>query len=272
MKKTGFCFLLITVVLFALQSCSIEKRRYTSGFYVRHDNSLSKKNISSVTRETTVNISEIKRKLETEEILKKESKKHLLAGTNSPAKALPSLQNLKPTFKTVKDSCDTLVLTNGTEILTKILEIGPEVVRYKHCNNPDGPVYVVNAAEVNMIIFSNGTIEEFSNQRAAVPAPVISDANPYIVTPNKIEKTSNSALIFGLVAIPSLIFYLAGIVFAILAIIDASNVLKWYKREPTLFDPRVRTRAVAGMVLGIFVVSLVALLIIGIIVVGLGLI
>lgn len=271
MKKTGFFFYLLLAVVFILQSCSVEKRLYTSGFYVRHFTSPSKKSTSSLTRETTVNISEVKRKVLTEEIRKKESKKHLLATVSPAQNSLPSLQNLKPTFKAIKDSCDTLVLADGTEILTRILEIGPNVLRYKHCDNPNGPVYVVNASEVSMIIFSNGSIEEFKNEETPVPSTVVSEENPYLVSPSKIEKTSRYAIVFGVLAIPTLIAYLAGVMFAILAIKNGSAALRWYNRDPRSFDPRIKMRAQAGMILGYLTLALLLFGIIALIMIELGL-
>jgi hypothetical protein len=56
-------------------------------------------------------------------------------------------------------NCDKILLKDGNEILAKIIEIGPDAIKYKRCENLDGPLYVSDASAVTSITFSNGTTE-----------------------------------------------------------------------------------------------------------------
>ena len=83
-------------------------------------------------------------------------------------------------------NCDKILLKDGKEISAKIIEIGPEAIKYKRCENLDGPIYVTNTSEVVSITYSNGTTETIkSTVRSAAP-----EAN---------KSTKNSSATLGLV-------------------------------------------------------------------------
>ena len=72
---------------------------------------------------------------------------------------------------------DRIVKTDNSSIEARVLEISPETVRYKRFSNPDGPTYVLPAADIRLIRFANGEVEEFSKAApepaAPAPAPVV---------------------------------------------------------------------------------------------------
>ncbi|UKI38798.1 MAG: hypothetical protein L6V35_05370 [Alistipes putredinis] len=52
-------------------------------------------------------------------------------------------------------------------------EIAPQYVKYRKWENPDGPVYVMDAALVDSIKFGNGTVEVFRDiQTTAAEKPM----------------------------------------------------------------------------------------------------
>ena len=53
--------------------------------------------------------------------------------------------------------CDIIVLNNGEEIEAKVLEVGLSEVKYKKCDNPDGPVFIESRSTIFMIKYQNGT-------------------------------------------------------------------------------------------------------------------
>ena len=63
------------------------------------------------------------------------------------------------TSNIVSEECDNIILKNGEEISAKIIEITPDLIKYKKCNNQDGPIVSINKSEVMMIKYSNGTKE-----------------------------------------------------------------------------------------------------------------
>jgi len=57
---------------------------------------------------------------------------------------------------------DLLTRRDGTEVLVKVLEITPELVKYHRFDNPDGPLISVRKADVFRIKYANGTQEILS--------------------------------------------------------------------------------------------------------------
>jgi len=57
---------------------------------------------------------------------------------------------------------DTIVLKNGTQILSKISEIGTNGIKYKAQENPDGPDYVLEKFKVHEIRFHNGFVQQYN--------------------------------------------------------------------------------------------------------------
>lgn len=65
---------------------------------------------------------------------------------------------------TNKDSCDKIILKNGDIILAKITYINKQfgTILYKKCDYPNGPNISLNASEVLIIKYSNGSVEDLS--------------------------------------------------------------------------------------------------------------
>lgn len=59
---------------------------------------------------------------------------------------------------------DTIVLANGTEVLSKVTEITSNTVKYKDYSNLEGPDYILDHKEISLIKFVNGSIKEFEAQ------------------------------------------------------------------------------------------------------------
>ncbi|HOY40076.1 MAG TPA: porin family protein, partial [Bacteroidales bacterium] len=60
---------------------------------------------------------------------------------------------------TNEDSCDMIILRNGEEISAKVLEIGIHEIKFKKCDNLNGPTISILKNDVFMIKYSNGTKE-----------------------------------------------------------------------------------------------------------------
>jgi hypothetical protein len=56
---------------------------------------------------------------------------------------------------------DVIFLKNGGEIKAKVLEVLPDVVKYKKWDNQDGPSYSESKANIFMIKYQNGTKDVF---------------------------------------------------------------------------------------------------------------
>ncbi|MBI4645518.1 MAG: hypothetical protein HY738_02715 [Bacteroidia bacterium] len=58
---------------------------------------------------------------------------------------------------------DTILFKNMDEIKAKVIEISPNVIRYKIFDDLDGPDIIVNKSEVFMIKYQNHTKDVFGN-------------------------------------------------------------------------------------------------------------
>ena len=56
---------------------------------------------------------------------------------------------------------DKIYKKHGPVINGKVIEIGPDEIKYKLADSPDGPVYVVDKSTLKMIEYADGRIEKF---------------------------------------------------------------------------------------------------------------
>lgn len=61
------------------------------------------------------------------------------------------------------DSCDVIILKDGTEIQAKIIEVSPGQIKYKMCDMPEGSIFVRSKSDVFVIKYSNGIKEVIGN-------------------------------------------------------------------------------------------------------------
>ncbi len=60
-------------------------------------------------------------------------------------------------------SQDKIYRNNGKIVEAKIIEIGSSEIKYKEFNNPDGPIYVLEADRIKKIVFQNGKEQKFED-------------------------------------------------------------------------------------------------------------
>lgn len=61
------------------------------------------------------------------------------------------------------DPCDNIILKNGEEISAKIIEITPDLIKYKKCGKLDGPLISIYKDEVVMLRYNDGSKDIFSS-------------------------------------------------------------------------------------------------------------
>jgi hypothetical protein len=64
-------------------------------------------------------------------------------------------------------SQDIIILKNGGELKAKVLEVSPDMVKYKKWDNQDGPSYSESKANITMIKYQNGTKDIFSGENTS---------------------------------------------------------------------------------------------------------
>ena len=61
------------------------------------------------------------------------------------------------------EKCDDLIFKNGEEIYGLISEITTSEVKYKRCDNPEGPTFSLEKSKLLMIRYKNGTKDVFNS-------------------------------------------------------------------------------------------------------------
>lgn len=79
--------------------------------------------------------------------------------------------------------CDVIILRNGNDISVKVSEVGSYEVKYRMCDNLNGPIFTKNKSEIFMIKYSNGTSTVF-NEATSYNDNIVSQTNNYITPPD----------------------------------------------------------------------------------------
>ncbi|MES2286622.1 MAG: hypothetical protein V4547_13120 [Bacteroidota bacterium] len=76
-----------------------------------------------------------------------------------------SLLTLFVLFFTFSHAQDTIVKSNGDQIVCKIIDVYPTEIKYTKIDSLNGPVYAESKSNIQLIKYSNGTKEEFKPQQ-----------------------------------------------------------------------------------------------------------
>ncbi len=132
----GLAFLLL------LASCSVEKRHYRSGYYVSKKNSKEIKATSIPTARVEkikpIDVSKIN--FYAEPIEKKEP---LLVASSEKTVYTVKVKNPERFIGSL-ETCDTIFLVDKTGIKAKVVEITPTEIKYRYCDDQDGPLRSVS--------------------------------------------------------------------------------------------------------------------------------
>jgi hypothetical protein len=245
--KSFFYTLLFLSVL--LESCSVEKRHYTSGYHLQWKHAVK----SDLPEKVVVKAKQESKVVKIEKLA--EEKPSLSQNTDALFASSEKKKNII-LFSPDSIACDTLILRNETEIKVKVTEITPTEIKYKHCNNLNGPTYIVYRYEVSYIKYANGSLDSFINEH---PPTVKKNNTNYsrdnFETERIVSDKSTRSLVLGLV---SFFLSLFGIITAIFAIIRGVECLRLIAQDPEHLL-RYKPRAMAGMVLGIVYLALIVL-------------
>ena len=249
-------YLTISTVLITY-SCTVDKRMYSSGYNIQWKNSggqkskeelltenteirIPKSTFENVTKKTEHKIIDSKsiQKLANNKLIKeikKESENRNL-DNNIQYKVSSKKDNKKiiPLFKKSKlddNKCDEILLKNGDEISAKIVEITPSGIKYKRCDNLDGPLITIEKNKIFSITYSNGSKEIISK----------------VENKTNDEENENDKKQKGF-AIASLVTGILGI--PILAIVFGLIQIYLIKDNPKKYGGK--GMAIAGYALGVF--------------------
>jgi hypothetical protein len=246
--------LVVYIIALAITSCSttnnvvsnnkIQKRKYLKGYTISNKsqsiktNDLVKPDLDLVefSSETNKNFSvkqinplnahlenSIKSKNDDIELLASADTKNqnlIYNDFKSVNLKLPAKKTIK-TFKAIKklidNNCAKIIFKNGDEIEAKIIEITPDLVKYKKCDNLDGPLISEKKSALLMIRYENGTkdlfnnIEELSSDNSSQSKAKTYNTNSIIFSSLSIIFTLFISISLGLILlIPAIIFAIMG--------------------------------------------------------------
>ncbi|MBK6522125.1 MAG: hypothetical protein IPG08_07195 [Sphingobacteriaceae bacterium] len=77
------------------------------------------------------------------------------------------------------DTCgDVITFKSGDKVTARVTEITDDKIKYKRCDNLDGPIFVVNKGTVQTIRYANGVVENIeAPQPAYHPNPNVQKGN-----------------------------------------------------------------------------------------------
>jgi hypothetical protein len=137
---------------------------------------------------------------------------------------------------TAERGCDTIVLKNGDIVQARVAEIGQREIRYRKCEDAEGPVIVIGISEVFMIKYPNGTRDYFNFEKSSAPAETGT-------VPKKTEGMAVAGFIGSLAGL-----FIAGIPLGIMAMVFGFVSLGKMNRHPERY--KGRGFAVAGIIIG----------------------
>lgn len=240
--------LLLLLPLIILFSCSVQKRKYQKGFYVSNNKAKSFKQKDN--HVVVINSTKAEKLITKTTLLPLEETASLEASADIALSPIKVIKNTSLIYSN-DEPCDVITLKNGEDVKAKILEITPIEIKYKKCDLPDGPLYVVKKSDVFMIKYANGTKEVVKSETETVTSNANKPAS------NDKVKTTHESAILALVAGICGIFLGIG---SIPAIILGDNAIKKIKAEPDRYDGQ--DMAIIGKTLGIIGLVLKILLVI----------
>ncbi|MBL7931145.1 MAG: DUF4190 domain-containing protein [Bacteroidia bacterium] len=261
-----------------LCSCSVQKRHYKSGYYISWNKThTNKKNLHYSEKERTSAATKQNK-------LTERTSEGLYVSADNTLNA-EEFKSGSPRFFLPEDSCDVIIFKDGTEVKAKVNEVGISEIKYKRCNNPDGPNHISRKSEIFMIKYANGTKEVVRSEsgeslktyESSQPRrPSRSDARS---KPRRIHPLAVPSLVVGsadyFVMFYAFILAASGFSYAILllpiligigAFVMGRLVINDIKEKPDTY--KGKGLAIAGMITGMIFagISLLVLFLISIIV------
>ncbi len=232
-------------LLLLITNCTVQKRHYRKGYEVSFNK--TKTNTAKKEHALTKNTELLGNN--DYELNNKELTNEVTATTEN------RITEPKKTFKTLivekrtSDSCDVIKLRNGTTVTAKVLEINATEIKYKNCNNINGPLMIIDKNTAQSITYGNGFNEEFT----ATEKPIEPEKNKQPTQQHKAQSDEYDGY-----SIASLVCGVLGFIFVLPAI--AAIILgKIGERKTKENGTKGKVLALVGKILGWIVVGFIIL-------------
>ncbi len=253
--KTWTKIILACLILFSFFKCSFQKRLHRKGYYIEwltHHSSKQKNDFKSSEIISPKPIQAFKSSHHDDVFLNSS----LQASTSNHSNIIRSIKSFLS--KTQPDTCgDILTLKNGDEYVVKVLEITEKEIKYKRCDNINGPVYSIAKSKVYMIKYVNGTNEHILSDE---PDYDYSKAN--VKEPNELPPHYNNAYVWFALTLLFGIFGLIGALFA------SKKALTEIKSKPEVYTGKSEMEFIFNFSYALLIAFVVFAFILGLIFIG----
>ena len=135
------------------------------------------------------------------------------------------------------EPCDNIIFKNGNEISARIIEITPDLIKYRKCDNLEGPLISIYKNKVLMLRYNDGSKELFNTE-------YVKTQDENIVKDNEDSEVPVSGILSLSFSLFSLLITLPlafGVLFAIVGFISGISSL----------DDKYWGLGLAGMIIGL---------------------
>lgn len=253
--KKIFFFCLVTILAV---SCTVKKRSYTKGYYVDWAFKSSKSKEKIEKKEAVASVPKTKKIPETHTVKEEEVNQNDIEAVTVTQLNAPIVKQ-RGVYKLDEPCGDLLTLRNGDEINVKVVELTDNLVKYKRCDNLDGPLISISKSKVFSVKYKNGTKELFKETEVATQSKT---------SVNKIDESKLRIHPLSVIAFILSILGIAFVPFSIIALILASYAIKQINKKPNIYKGEYLARIakiIAGVIIAlwlflIFLLIIVALL------------
>jgi hypothetical protein len=256
-----------------LNSCQIEKRHFRDGYNITsvfHSKKALKKesktpqNSPSNEEQNQNSVYASSGNISEEIALTKEFKNF-----NQNKKSIEVGNGSEKFYETNK--CDLITLKSGEDKSVKVIEVNDSEIKYKVCDNLDGPLFVTKKSDIFRITYSNGTVEVFDKNSPLNKDNYVNTSKTETENQGSQNQETNVLAIIGLIAgilaIITSIIPILGWFFGLLGFVLGLIAFNQIKKSPTKFKGLGLAKAAMicggiGFVLGLgwFLLNLLILL------------
>jgi len=165
----------LIALLIIINACSVKKRVYRSGYnveWIGSKKAAAKRELTDnlrVNKTPKIEISNpLAEPITASNSISSSGSEILFLSEKSANEKINFLS--KHTDSKIIEGCDTIVFKNGLKIKAKVLEVGAQEIKYKMCDNLDGPTFIKNTADVSFISHANGTFTDVTEINAPGPS------------------------------------------------------------------------------------------------------
>jgi len=243
MKKINILLVLVFVVI-TFSKCHVMKRTYRNGYYIAWDKKASHLKNDKVLKKDDVELNDIVNYKE--QVLNEP----IIASTDHAINPIEKKKLVEIVPQPIDTCGDIITLKNGDEIAAKVLEVSQTTIKYKKCNNLEGPLMVESIDNVFMVKYVNGSKDVFNK-----PTKQTVDSPKNEIGSRSEKKYNNYAIMsfifsfFFFLWIPTIVSF----IFAIIA-------LRQMKKEPDRY--KGKDFAIFGLIFSSIFIAILFLFIV----------